>query len=472
MARLEPGAIVSYTQLLQLVSGISYEGHCSFVSRAEGEKFYHHAQFRRIYEDLLASLVLFGPAKIRIPTYLSQQIDAEILVREGLLDFDNQDTTARLRERIGRTYQLAFQKCREIDGNPATSRLISWEVAQRGRREGRSIEARINAASDLEDFWFYFFQLCELIDPLTRNLGPIFDYYIAHNQVENSILYEIGSQDHYRFIQDASEQGKDRYGDHPKIDDGIIQLLVEMGLHQLNAVELENASGGFPGPFSYSPDDFFNLEEQDTMLLAGSGSFQDYMATGLEFASRRDPNTFIRVQNFWHTYFDILNMLAYSEASGSPLFIPGDAKIGLGVKNSHAATESMIRIYRVFLAESGLLPTPKSLDDALRLRDDPNLNSLRRALATWVQIYPELENDPSLLPEIKAEISAATKAVSRLDGLAKIGSMSGYIALPVGVVEYITGGGIIGLSLAPIAPAIDIYRYHKLKKFGWVKFGK
>lgn len=461
MSRLFTGTVLPYSHLIDLLRGLTYEGHCAIGSPAALEDYYHLETFQSVYGDILTSLVLFGEARLRCPSYLAEHIDAEALVREGLIEFDNRDSTVKFRERIGKTYQLAFQKFRELEVNPASTTLVNWDRLVYGGRS--SSKNRIKAATDWEDAVFYHNQLIDLISPLRDALGGIYEYYFAWNQISNHDLLLL-EPDLDSFYEDYD-------GDYPDdaTNDSSRSILSRMGLRVLRGLELDKAKHSSRDPFSYTPDDFNKFERQNKVFMGGLDHYEPVVG----FADRRDPEDFRRIHVYWRTFFEILNLLAYAEEVSAPLFIPSVTRIGDDKGSPKLlTTESMIRVYRIFLTQSGLLPTPRTFEDVLRLRDDRNLNSLRRALATWVEQYPALDSDPSFLPEVRAEISAASKVVARTDSLTKIASISGYIALPVGVAEYIIGHGVIGLALAPIGPAVDTYNSFRLRKFGWVKFGK
>jgi hypothetical protein len=477
---LQRGAIISFQQLIELLIGMSHEGHCTMAARTrvtptQITEHYNTAEFQSLYGDLLTALVLFGEANVSIPSYLTENIEAEVLVREGLLVFNDRDETSEFKKRIAKTYELAFGKCRKLELNPVTSPLVSWDTIIESSRRRRSVDEQIEAASDSEDYEFYLSELEHLLSPMKQGLGEIFDYYLTQNHIANELLYNNPTSQ--RYLENIKTIFPNTWEDEPdpgsRSEEG--NLFEDMGLLQLSALELEKAKNGYDPqrPFSFEPYDLRSFDEHVERILRNPHSEVDLRRTLLNLSVKRNPKVYLRVLAFWHTYFEVLNMLLHSEATRSPLFIPKAAKVHLHCGSRDlAATKSMIQVYQIFLTQSGLLPVPKNLEDVLRLREDPHLNSLRRALKIWIDAYPELENDPKLLPEIKAEFSAATKVVARLDRLSKIGTLVAYVALPVEIAQYIKSGGVTGLALAPIGPAVETYRSLKLRKFGWVKFGK
>jgi hypothetical protein len=164
-------------------------------------------------------------------------------------------------------------------------------------------------------------------------------------------------------------------------------------------------------------------------------------------------------------------MLKYSETTQSALFVPSTAQVRT-MEGGRPTSSEMIRIYQIYLKESGLLPSPKGFDDVLRLREDKHIRSLRRALWRWVETHPDVGGDLTLLSDMRAEISAASAAVKKLEGPARLANLVGYIALPISVAEAITGGSLIGLLLAPSAQQSTHTAFSKLRRFGWIKFGR
>jgi hypothetical protein len=92
-------------------------------------------------------------------------------------------------------------------------------------------------------------------------------------------------------------------------------------------------------------------------------------------------------------------------------------------------------------------------------------------LDEWLKLVSDGIHNDRVISKIRQDIAKASRVVSRLDRYARVASLVGYIALPIGIAEAITGGNALGLALTPVGPAVDTYSYLKLRKFGWVQFG-
>jgi hypothetical protein len=201
----------------------------------------------------------------------------------------------------------------------------------------------------------------------------------------------------------------------------------------------------------------FEDEFQAAMLLNSNSGF--------------NPKDSIAIHSYWNAFFALLHMLRLAEDSSCPVMLPGEVAVTPNSSRSKSITPDLIRVYRVYLSESGLLPTPRTFNDVLRLREDSRLRALRRALDRWHAGYAAEQDEAELVQEIRKEITAANAVTGGLEDLAKIGSSVSYVSLPIGIAGAINGS-LTALFLAPIGPAIETYRLLKLRRFGWGEFGR
>lgn len=120
----EPGTIFSYHQLQLLLAGLTREGKSENFSPESLKGYFRKPATRQAYRDHLASLILFDHATVPVPWYLAENIDAEFLIREGLLEITDRDEVDPIKNRIARLYSACFANSRNLEFNPYSSRQI------------------------------------------------------------------------------------------------------------------------------------------------------------------------------------------------------------------------------------------------------------------------------------------------------------------------------------------------------------
>ena len=474
MAAAASGCVLSFSQLFKLLIGLSYEGKCDFFSRDAAAKQYRSPRFRREYCDILTSLVLFGGAKLSLSCNPELPAAAEVLEREGLLRALPVNDMKDFQAKVVNTYRLLYDKCRSLEENPATAplRYIDDPAVRHPSKM-----SRIDALCDEDDIDFYCRELRDKVVPLITGIHDIFGHYFAELSNDNAgfvsgtaaIRSMMSGADRDDGFGTMWRPGLDADTDTYHFD----TLFRDMGICVRDGATLANIRGETVYPGYYRPDDLAGISEMNHYLF-GHINVNEYDQAHVLINMRPDPEHFLQIHSFWQTFFEIVSMLKLAEKTHSALFIPSTARIRIRRTNSAelGTSAELVRIYRIYLAESGMLPTPTTFEEALRLRDDKNLNSLRSSLVRWLSSYSEIAEEPELVASVRKEIAAAKSVASRLDKYARVASIVGYVTLPISIAEAATGRSFGSLALAPVGPAIDTYRILRLRKFGWLNFGK
>jgi hypothetical protein len=312
----------------------------------------------------------------------------------------------------------------------------------------------------LTEAHYYRDRIQELTHPIADAMGDIFGYYLSRNAGSffAAARESIGDAVHMRGggLLHTSDKSSDSY-------------LEDMGLTCRDGLTLYRERGqSIP---SYGPDDLASLDAVDASLIARSGSFQEEAGIDMFVGLRQDPLLFLEVHAFWRSFFELAAMATFAADAKASLFLPSTIEVRVdGTQPTNTA--DTIRLYRVFLQNAGLLPTPETFEDVLRLREDPNLRSLREVLAEWTATPDAERGDNLITGRIQKDVALASRSLRPLGALARVGRLIGYVSLPVAVAEFLTHGGAIGLALAPVGPAIDAYRFGRERRAGWVRFGR
>ena len=247
-----------------------------------------------------------------------------------------------------------------------------------------------------------------------------------------------------------------------------------MGLTATPAVEIEEMiNASVLSVPDFVPSDLFELLENDREIFVGQTRgerFAQFAERTIYFGYRRNLKTFCYLHSFWMTFFEFQSMLRHSDSTGGPLFIPSAYEGSISnVSGGEGSAEDDVRIYRLFLSETGRLPNVNSVEDVLRLREDKRIRSLRQVISEW-RVTEVGEGHPQAVANMRRDIELATRDLHRLDGAQRIGRFIGFLAIPVAIADAINGS-FLGLTLAPVSPAIDIARKWRLRRMGWMGFG-
>jgi len=459
------GPIMSYSQFAIIMAGAEYEGWVQIerdgrsVEEAYREEAYHAPQFRQEYQDLLTAMLLFGPAKFSLPSYFLEGVTVDRLQSEGVVELNEIDQVTPLRTRIARWYEIAFSSYRQLEEDPWFGPVVSLDRLLQGKGQ-RDLDSILDVEEALGQIEFYTDAITEVIAPLVLGLRVIFGYYFEENfgfyhdtlgdinlpYMRDLPLFHIPS-----WLIDEDDPG---------------ELYRDMGLF-LRGPEYREAE--FP-VFSYYPDDLLSFAEVDERLSTHGPNFTGHMERVLQLGFRLDPTAFIRVHAFWKSFLELVNMLRISEATGNPLFVPStvDVRPAEYSKQRASSTTDMIRVYRLYLTERGLIPSLECIDDLMRLWDDKRLERLRDVLRTWVDA--SRSDDIGRTDLIRKDVNRAKRELRNLGRMQRAARLVGYISMPVAVADLAMGSGL-GILLAPIGPAVDLYSGLRLRKLSWLNLG-
>jgi len=131
--------------------------------------------------------------------------------------------------------------------------------------------------------------------------------------------------------------------------------------------------------------------------------------------------------------------------------------------------EATLRAYKLYLNEVTLVPRLRTIQDVLRLRDDPRVEAFRTAIFSWADALSE--GDIGEETRIRREIRKASKNLAKLGAYRKVAGWVSVVSIPISIASALTGVPA-GLALTPIGPAIAMGTYIKEKKLQWLLFGK
>lgn len=443
------------TQFSLLLAGASAEGLAGGVEPAP-EDFRSSPEFRQEWEDLLASIALFGPARAVLPAHMAAEVDISALIELGLAEILTLDLAPTVRRQVSATYQEAFSLCRQLEVHRVASPRRSLDAPMWTPSD--ALDARLLAA----DADYYVQRLDEQIEPLLHALHAIFGRYVEGN-------YEVMLGALHDFVEDA----------FPVVpwtaDDVAIRtpdLFRSMGLYVRDAGLLEASGNDLRQPgISYTPEFLTRFAELDRQLTSRAKDFASFSEMGL-ILRQFDWADFVGVHTFWRSFFELMNMLAVADATNNPLYLPGSAVLrDVPAPSPAVDIGGAVGVYRLFLAENGRMPSPTTLRQVQQLRRDPGLKSLRVVLGQWTEVARGAgDNDAAVLAAIRRDVETASKRLKRAEHLSRAGKVVSLVGLPVAVYDTLKGSAL-GLSLAPIGPAIDGYGARQLRKAGWVRFG-
>ena len=189
----------------------------------------------------------------------------------------------------------------------------------------------------------------------------------------------------------------------------------------------------------------------------------------MSFAFRLSQSDYAVAHAFWKAVFEVVDLLNLSEKMRCPIYMPLDIPIEDNTPTpDNVIDEDLRRIYKIYVSERGFTPKIDCIQDLLRLREDKRLDPLREILKTWQNELSKEDVDG--MNYVRKEIEAARTEVKKLDKYSDLGRFIGYASLPMSVVD-LTIGTPIGLFMAPIGAAVNVWAKQKAKKFNWLNFG-
>ena len=413
--------------------------------------------FRKTYEDILNSILLSGSATVCAPSYLKNDAAFEKLAAEDILQIVEHDYSQSLRAQLSNHYEKAFIEYRELETHPnySSKKYLHDLQSPDGWRPYSNVEIQ-EKIGNLE---FHQDRLHKTLVSVTEPLQGLFGHHFAaHRSLYGSLIEEV--------IEDRVPDGK-VYEVQRLIGEGSSNnsLFGIMGL-EIRSAELQDMSIPL---FSFLPNDLRNFHEKDSSLFGSGGDFSSYVKLGMEFALRLNQSDYVLAHAFWKALFEMVDLLHLSERTKCPIYMPLDIPVkDDGQKPDDTIREDLRRIYKIYLSERGFTPKLDCIQDLLRLREDKRLDPLREVLGIW---QSELsKEDVDGMNFVKVEIERARIEIQRLERYSRYGRYIGYASLPMGFVDLAVGTPI-GLALAPLGVALNVYFKKKLEKFNWLNFG-
>ena len=168
-----------------------------------------------------------------------------------------------------------------------------------------------------------------------------------------------------------------------------------------------------------------------------------------------------------YTKFKELTQFSYENK------LPIKGQIGIlspskGIKKSCIKNDNAYSVFRILLDEIKFLPRLSSVEDVLRLKEDPCINNFRKTISIWSDAINE--GDVRQEIEIRKEMKHANEEFKKLKNYKKIGGWITYISLPFIIVDLLLG--VPAGSILTIVGSTVQFKADKLnKKNQWLLFG-
>jgi len=130
-------------------------------------------------------------------------------------------------------------------------------------------------------------------------------------------------------------------------------------------------------------------------------------------------------------------------------------------------TEIAVAIY---LKEALLIPQIHTIEDVLRLRNDPNIHYFREKIFSWGD---KLRNGEFGSEDtIRREIREANEAIKGLDQWKTISAWTTYISIGLDVLGLLLNLPLTLISTTPLGLTLDIAIKRKEKSYRWLLLGR
>jgi hypothetical protein len=412
-------------------------------------------KLRRLYQDVLVSLLLNGPIVVpRSDTFL-EEWDLTRLGREGLVVFRDFDHSIHLRRRTHALYETAFALYRRLEDMgfgpfvPLSPRSVKTDP--------------VEVAAILGDLEFYDAQLRRIVFDAADSLGPVFELIFYQNiDFLAGVMIEALNDEAWRWLMSDREETRDA---------AHFDMRAALGLEVITAEEYEAA------PYrraSFYPDDLgVDPSFVEAALYGRYG--HEIRAKLMAIATsefRKSMYDYLRARAYFESFFEIINLSTEAQKESDCLFLPSTSRLRAqsALSEFTPGSEDLSQIYRVYLTQANSIPRLERIEDLLRLRDDKAISSLREQLATWNNTAGQA-SEPKLIQEIRRDIEAAAKGIKKYERFKEWTRVASYIALPVGLAEAIFGIPAISLGISVVGTAFDYYADLKINKLHWIRFG-
>lgn len=132
--------------------------------------------------------------------------------------------------------------------------------------------------------------------------------------------------------------------------------------------------------------------------------------------------------------------------------------------------QAAIKCFYIFLKEVDAFPDISSIEDVLRLRNDPRIENWRNSIGEWASAI----RSSSITGErkVRREIKAAMRDLRYVGKLRKVSGLLMFFSLPVAVAEAMIGVLGPGIMLSTFSTMAEIYSRHREWKLRWMFLGR
>ncbi|MGH8520752.1 MAG: hypothetical protein ACREU9_04825 [Gammaproteobacteria bacterium] len=121
---------------------------------------------------------------------------------------------------------------------------------------------------------------------------------------------------------------------------------------------------------------------------------------------------------------------------------------------------SLYRSYAILLEEITAFPKPRSLNEAIEIRNDRRIVEFRNNLWHWAEVIQA--EDAGGERRLRKELQSASKSLQSFPRLRRVSLFLTYLSLPVAFVPF------LGLPIAALGVAIQTYSDAKARKLRWL----
>lgn len=127
-------------------------------------------------------------------------------------------------------------------------------------------------------------------------------------------------------------------------------------------------------------------------------------------------------------------------------------------------------LFRVVMNELGpCMPIIKSIEDALRLREDKRIHRFRNRLAELIKGIKE--GDVMNIKDMRLAVLDANKSLKNIGVFKRLTRLTAYLSLPLGIAESLIGLPVFGLSLGLIGGVSQVILDYTRLKHDWILIG-
>jgi len=119
-------------------------------------------------------------------------------------------------------------------------------------------------------------------------------------------------------------------------------------------------------------------------------------------------------------------------------------------------------------------PVVQTIEDVLRLRDDPHLRIYRSVIAEYSErLRTELESErPQVVKEFRKDMQTALNSLTAVKRWSRIIDLSFYVSIPLIIIGMFSGLPISDIVAIPLTTYAKIVSYRKRKELDWILFGR